>query len=782
MIQFPYQKRATSQKTLNFCIECLESAEQMQSELSIANDSADLIDNENILKGKLDPVRLEKIVNPIGMKSSTFRVPTQSYPLLKDKVDLLQGEEWKRKFAFSAKLLNPDAIKEKYTVKNKFIKDGLIRLITDTELDDDTKKKRIENLQNSIINWKYIKEIRANRILEAEYDLQGLKSLFNKGFKALNTTRTEIYAIELVNGRIQTRAVNWKNIKAARLGSSDRIDDADIIIEETYESPGWIIDRYYDKLKPSEITRIDKGLVAQYGNSRDFSYPATAGEVTFSRSDFGKTDITTTNNIQNSLIDTNAVGKSSILDSFGNIRVTRLVWKSLRKIGIIKWIENGKNHERTVDENYTANKDKGEEINWYWKPEYMQITRIGDDIYPSDWGIKAIQFMQKDNITSAGSGYVGNVLDVCITDVMKPFQVLYDIIMARTKHAFIVSRGKVPVLDLARKPKSWDVAKWDYYLNTMNTLYENSFNEGAVGVAKGKISGNMQQSTRVMDLENGAYVQQHLYMLQYIEKKIGDIVGISKAREGQSSSTETATGVQNAVTQSYHITEPYYAIHEAIKDRVLNNILEGVKYCIKVNPELYESYLGDNDFILDEIDSTQFTETSYNVVVTSSGEDYELLNQYKQLAHAAIQNNAMKLSTLATIYSSKSILEVREKLEKAEQDLEQKTAQQNEASEKMKNQMIQLELKDKQDDRESKEHISNEKNKMLLLTKLMEIQRGENGDEISTEEMFHKMEQNYSEFSALIEQREIENKRAEKEQALKEEQLKQHQNASQQQK
>jgi len=746
--KWPYQKRSTSSKTLQFGIECLEAAENMPSELTTLDDKLEMVENADLINGKLDPDRIKKIVNPMGLKVATFRPPTQSYPLLRDKIDLLLGEEWKRKFDFAARLVNPEAVRDKFKKKRELIYNALAKLITeDRDTDETVKKAKLQKLNKTLKSWTDIREKRANRILDMEYRRQNLRELFNKGMKNLIVRRNGIYAIDIVNGRTETRLVDINNIKAVRLGRSKRLEDADIIIEETYESPGWVIDRYYKDLKDTEIKDIDKGIFnngendsTRYGNS-------IAGDLlTFDKSGFGTTEYSTEDGtaLSNTLIDLAQVGDNQgYVDTYGNIRVTRLIWRSLRKLGEIEWIDNeGKKQLKIVDEKYKANKEQGEKVVWRWVTEYWKITRIGKDIYP-EFGPRPVQYKLRGDLSSAGSGYVGDILEVCPVDLMKPFQILYDILMERTKHAFMTSRGKVAIMDLARKPKKFTQSQWYHYLDVMNTLYEDSFSEGAVGVAKGKIAGNMQQTNRSIDLENGQYIQQHIAMLNYIEQRIGDIAGIPKAREGQSSPSETATGVNNSVTQSYHITEPYFAVQESIKNRVLEAILESTKYCIKKNPDLYEHYLGEEDLMSDKVGYEEFVESSLGIDVTSSGEDAALITQYQQLAHAAIQNDKMKLSTMATIFESKSMTEIKRKIEEGEEEAienaQQSMKMQEEAVAKLKAEEIEAARLE----RESKERMNEADNRTTIMAKLIDLDSKNMEADGKADELFSKIQDNY---------------------------------------
>jgi hypothetical protein len=87
-------------------------------------------------------------------------------------------------------------------------------------------------------------------------------------------------------------------------------------------------------------------------------------------------------------------------------------------------------------------------------------------------------------------------------------------------------------------------------------VVKDSFKEGNVGVAKGKLAGGFANATRgVLDAEMGNNIQQYINLLSFIKMEMSEVAGISPQREGQISNRETVGGVERATLQSSHITE-----------------------------------------------------------------------------------------------------------------------------------------------------------------------------------------------------------------------------------
>ena len=86
------------------------------------------------------------------------------------------------------------------------------------------------------------------------------------------------------------------------------------------------------------------------------------------------------------------------------------------------------------------------------------------------------------------------------------------------------------------------------------------------GAATGKLAGSFNTTGKVLDPRVGDYIQQTIGMLTYIEKQIGIISGVSEQRQGQVENRETVGGVERSVTQSSHITEKWFLLHEETKN------------------------------------------------------------------------------------------------------------------------------------------------------------------------------------------------------------------------
>jgi len=227
-------------------------------------------------------------------------------------------------------------------------------------------------------------------------------------------------------------------------------------------------------------------------------------------------------------------------DMAGNIRVLKVFWKSRRKIKKVKSYDpkTGEEQFNFYPETYTCDKDKGEEEQIFWINEAWEGVKIGSDIYVS-MRPRLVQYNRLSNPSRCHFGIIGSIYSIngdvpfSLVDMVKPYSYLYDIIHDKLIKTVAKNKGKLIKLDFAKVPKGWDIDKWMYFIQVNGIVVEDSFKEGNVGVATGKLAGAMNNaSSGAVDAGLGTDIQQYISILEYCNEKIGEILGISKQREG----------------------------------------------------------------------------------------------------------------------------------------------------------------------------------------------------------------------------------------------------------
>lgn len=723
--QMPPQKKSFISKNESWRKDCIEAAIQIgmygNSDSTRASKS-DMKANYKLYDGIIDQKDIDKTVNPWGFSASDFPADMFCYPIGTSKINLLVGEETKRRFDWRIRVTNDDAVSQ----KEKFIKDTVLQRLTELVVDPNLTEEKAQEEISEIERWRNyeaqdIRELISTQILKHLWSEQKLKVTFNQGFKDALLAGEEIYCADIIGGKPILRKVNPLNFRAVGMGNSPYIEDADILIEDGYYSIGWVIDHYYDELTPANIDFLERGYTnSDTGKNTYFNFPGSLNP--FLQVYDGDIEIPD-----------DSVGNLAY-DINGNVRVTRVVWKSMRKVGVLTYFDQntGEVFKKLVDETYPVDKNNGEQVKWLWINEWWEGTKIADSIYVK-MQPRPIQFRRMDNLSLSGSGYVGTVYNTnsgkatSLMTRMKPYIYMYNKLAYRTDKAIAKYKGPMIELDLSKKPGTWDLDKWLYMGEEMGYLIIDSFNEGNKGQAQGKLAGNFNTSGKVYNPDMGNYISQNIELMRFIEESLSNSVGITRQREGAIDNRETVGGIERSVTQSSHSTEELFLIHDNTKLRALETLLETAKFAYMDGSEVFQ-YIADSDLAqqIFKVDGEMFNEADYGIVMTDSSLQTEMRNSLIQLAHAGIQSGTINFSTFMEIYMSDSIADTRRKIERAELSLQQRQQQAEQAKAEHEEKMLQMEIENREDMQAHQMEIEQLKSDTAIEVKLLEIEARQN--------------------------------------------------------
>lgn len=672
----PRQKLSRSKKGKDWGRQNVDNIIRLSGGVSITGTSKDKI-NYDLYNNIIDPADFTYVTNPYGVNEQ-FPARLSNYNIITPKLKLLEGEEIKRPFNFRVAAVNSDAVSQ---IEQKR-KDLLLQYL-ESELVNELMAQGV-NVQNPETGEvmtpeqveKYmgyseadIRESTANKIARYLIPEQNLIYKFNKGFKDALICAKEFYYIGIESANPICEVVNPLDFKYDKNPDLDFVQDGQWASHTKYCTPSEIIDTYYDDLKDSDITKID-------GNN--FS----STDLGLDPSD-GKLSITYTAPV---LEDGDSSSHSSTL-----IPVVRVEWKSMRKIGFLTYYdENLEEQETIVDEEYKVQEEKGESIEWIWISEVWEGTKIGTDIYVRIRP-KSVQYRSMDNPSGCKLGFVGaiynarNSVATSLIDLVKHHQYLYNIIMYRLELEIAKAKGKKMVMDLAQIPRSQGISleKWMYYFDSMGLAFINSFEEG-----KGKFAGQTSQFNQftAVDMSLSQSVGQYIAILDKIDAMAADLMGVSKQRQGSISTNETVGGVERAVVQSSHITEPLFYLHNEVKKHVLTQLIECAKVAYPEGKKI--NYIMDDMsrvfLTLDE----GFKNADYGVFVTNSAKEVKVLEDLRSLAQQAVASGIVSLTELVSIFDSDSIADIKNVVKKAEQRKQGEVEQEQGAAQQLQQQMI----------------------------------------------------------------------------------------------
>ena len=740
--------------------------------------------NYDLLNGKLHMEDLELIINPDDIQAGYIPDRIQHYPIMNSKLNVLRGEESKRVFDFKVVVTNPNAVAEIENNKKQELFQRMQQLIQNTAQSEEQMNAELEKIsQYYSYEWQDIREIRANALLNHYIKEYSMPLMFNNGFMDAMAVGEELYQCDIVGGEPTIERLNPLKIRVFKSGYSNRIEDADIIILEDYWSPGKIIDTFYDVLTPKDIKYIEE-LPNSLGEAAIDSMDNIDERMGFVNVNM----IDDTFESYNPMELFNDQTSSSLLpyDTAGNIRVLRVYWKSRRKIKKVKSYDQQTGEEiyNFYPETYIINKALGEEEQIFYINEAWEGTKIGTDIYVN-MRPRVVQYNRLSNPSRCHFGIVGSIYNLndskpfSMVDMMKQYNYLYDAIHDRLNKMLARNWGKIMRLDLAKIPKGWDVEKWMYYAKVNGIAVEDSFNEGNIGAATGKLAGAMNNaSSGVIDAEYGNNIQQLINLLEFIKMEMSEVAGISKQREGQIANRETVGGVERATLQSSHITEYLFTIHDDVKKRALECFLETAKIALKGRSKKFQYILPDHSTQIINIDGDEFAEADYGLVLDNGSNIQQMSQKLDMLAQAALQNQTLSFSTIMKLYGSSSIAEKQRFIERDEQAIQQRNAQAQQEQLQVQQQQAELQAQQKQSELEQREQANIRDNETKIIIATMQAQNTQDDGIIEpefSEEARANLMEKMREFDERLkldrDRLEFDKKKAETDAKLKEKQI-----------
>ena len=179
-----------------------------------------------------------------------------------------------------------------------------------------------------------------------------------------------------------------------------------------------------------------------------------------------------------------------------------------------------------------------------------------------------------------------------------------------------------------------------------------------------------------LDLTRTQEIQARYTLAQQLKAECWELVGMSRQRMGSVSASESATGTNAAIQQSYSQTEPLFIAHEYVMGQLYQAIIDAALYVESAKPQSTLSYItseGESAFV--QVNGTDLKFRDLKVFLTNRPEDTQMFNELRQLAQPLMQNGG-SLYDVIELYSTKSMREMK----KTFKDLrDQQIAQQQQA-------------------------------------------------------------------------------------------------------
>ena len=438
------------------------------------------------------------------------------------------------------------------------------------------------------------------------------------------------------------------------------------------------------------------------------------------------------------------LSQSEDLEQWGDsnlLRVSTIYWKTQRKVGHLTKIEfDGEVTQEIIDESFKItekavydtsifkNKSKdtllqGEHIEWIWINETWGGVKVGpnvpamwqttmdDNVNPIYLGINRnkpgrlpFQFKGENSLYGCKLPVEGRVFSdrntrsTSLVDLMKAYQVGYNMVNNQIADILIDELGTVIMFDQNALPRHSMGEDWgkNNYAKAYTAMKDFSMLPLDTSITNTENATNFNHY-QTLNMEQTSRLMSRIQLANYFKQQCFDSIGINPQRLGGAVSAETATGVVNAMQQSYAQTEIYFVQHsDHLMPRVHQMRTDLAQFYNSTNPSVRLSYIStEAQKVNFTINGTDLLLRDFNVFATTKTNHRAILEQLKQMA---LTNNTTGASIfeLGNIVKADSISEVTDILKDSEVRVEQQRSQDMQQQRQMQEQQLQAKAQEDQ--------------------------------------------------------------------------------------
>lgn len=643
------------------------------------------VKNYDLIKGIL---RMEDFYQEPTVKSFTdmmtadLQLPAyvKMYSIMTTPVNELVGEITKRPDTFRVKAFDDDSKSEELEFKTQILQQYVLgkakaqilanAAMQEEELsDEEVQQMTMDEMQDTLDSYTSVAEKWANHVLTCQKAEFNLKEKSEDAFRDLLISGREFYHIYEDNSKLgfNIEVANPKNTWFLTTPDRKYISDptgraqgayaaGTVQVMELSEIIESIPDLTKEEIDHLRSSLQDYGLInvreSNLGNPN-----AIPGIDSVQYDTFDPLVLQTRMIIESEMKENNDglkdfLGLTSNVSSFGyKYVVVRCYWLSKKKIGKLIYIDElGNEQSVLVDENYKSGTVPTQEsLEWGWINQWYQGIKIGPDIYH----IKPFKLLNYCPIIGT-TFEVKNTESKSLVDLMKPFQVLYNVCMNQLYKLLEKEVGKVYLTSIRHIPIPKDgdaqdaLDMWEMEARNRGVMFIDDSPENL------KSPSSFNQF-RDIDLTRTQEIQSRYTLAQQLKNECWELVGMSKQRMGSVSASESATGTNAAIQQSYSQTEPWFIAHEYVMGQLYQAIIDAALYVESKKPQSTLSYItseGESAFV--SVNGSDLKFRDLKVFLTNRPEDTQMFNELRQLAQPLMQNGG-SLYDVIELYSTKSM-------------------------------------------------------------------------------------------------------------------------------
>lgn len=169
------------------------------------------------------------------------------------------GEERKRVFEHRVVVTNPNGVSEVERARRDEVQRRYEEYLGGPASagggDDEAHMARVNEFM--AFEWQDAREQRANALLDHYAKEQNFDMAFNSGFHDAIVYGEEMYICDIVGGEPLLTRLDSMCVHAFRRGDGCRLEDADVVVIESYWSPGKVTDWFHGSLSKDDLRRLD---------------------------------------------------------------------------------------------------------------------------------------------------------------------------------------------------------------------------------------------------------------------------------------------------------------------------------------------------------------------------------------------------------------------------------------------------------------------------------------------------------------------------------------------
>jgi hypothetical protein len=647
------------------------------------------VKNYDLVKGIL---RMEDFYQEPAVSSFTqtleanLNLPAyvKMYSIITTPLNELVGEISKRPDAFRVKAFDDDSQAEELEFKTGILQEYVInqakqKILQKADLqgaeleEEELQQMTMEQVKDELDSYTSIAEKWANHILTCQKAEFNLKEKSEDAFRDMLISAREFYHIYEDNSKLgfNIEVANPKNTWFLTTPDRKYVSDptgraqgayaaGTVQVMELSEIIEAIPDLTKEEIDHLRSSLQDYGLInvreSNLGNPN-----ATPGIDSVQYDTYDPLVLQTRMIIESEMKENDDglkdfLGLTSNVSSFGyKYVVVRCYWISKKKIGkLIYTDEMGNEQSMLVDENYKSKTIPTEiSLEWGWINQWYQGIKIGPDIYH----IKPYKLLTYCPIIGLVHE-VKNTEAKSLVDLMKPFQVLYNVCMNQLYTLLEKEVGKVYLTSIRHIPVPKDgdaqdaLDMWELEARNRGVIFIDDSPENL------KSPSSFNQF-RDIDLTRTQEIQSRYTLAMQLKQECWELIGMSKQRLGSVSASESATGTNAAITQSYSQTEPLFVAHEYVLGQLYQAIIDAALYVESSKPQSTLSYItsdGESAFV--QVNGSDLRFRDLKVFLTNRPEDQKMFNELRGLSQAVIQNGG-SLHDIIELYSTNSVRQMK---------------------------------------------------------------------------------------------------------------------------